>query len=193
LTVEGRPLEEAELIERARRGEVMAYEELVRRHQDVAVRTAHLIAPDGDAEDACQEAFLKAHAALGRFRPGSPFRPWLLRIVANEARNRRRSAGRRTGLVLRAAEDRPSNDAAPSPESAVLAHESRIALLAAINRLRDEDREVIGARYFLELSEGETADALGIPRGTVKSRLSRALSRLRGTMAAAEPGGKLHG
>ncbi len=171
----------------------MAYEELVRRHQDVAVRTAHLIAPDGDAEDACQEAFLKAHAALGRFRSGSPFRPWLLRIVANEARNRRRSAGRRTGLVLRAAEDRPSNDAAPSPESAVLAHESRIALLAAINRLRDEDREVIGARYFLELSEGETADALGIPRGTVKSRLSRALSRLRGTMAAAEPGGKLDG
>ncbi len=171
----------------------MAYEELVRRHQDVAVRTAHLIAPDGDAEDACQEAFLKAHAALGRFRSGSLFRPWLLRIVANEARNRRRSAGRRTGLVLRAAEDRPSNDAAPSPESAVLAHESRIALLAAINRLRDEDREVIGARYFLELSEGETADALRIPRGTVKSRLSRALSRLRDTMAAAEPEGNLDG
>jgi len=193
LTVEGRPLEEAELIERARRGEVMAYEELVRRHQDVAVRTAHLIAPDGDAEDACQEAFLKAHAALGRFRSGSPFRPWLLRIVANEARNRRRSAGRRTGLVLRAAEDRPSNDAAPSPESAVLAHESRTALLAAVNRLRDEDREVIGARYFLELSESETADALRIPRGTVKSRLSRALSRLRDTMAAAEPEGNLDG
>ena len=171
----------------------MAYEELVRRHQDVAVRTAHLIAPDGDAEDACQEAFLKAHAALGRFRPGSPFRPWLLRIVANEARNRRRSAGRRTGLVLRAAEDRPSNDAAPSPESAVLAHESRTALLAAVNRLRDEDREVIGARYFLELSESETADALRIPRGTVKSRLSRALSRLRDTMAAAEPEGNLDG
>lgn len=171
----------------------MAYEELVRRHQDVAVRTAHLIAPDGDAEDACQEAFLKAHAALGRFRSGSPFRPWLLRIVANEARNRRRSAGRRTGLVLRAAEDRPSNDAAPSPESAVLAHESRTALLAAVNRLRDEDREVIGARYFLELSESETADALRIPRGTVKSRLSRALSRLRDTMAAAEPEGNLDG
>jgi len=187
LTVEGRPLEEAELIKRARRGEVMAYEELVRRHQDVAVRTAHLIAPDGDAEDACQEAFLKAHAALGRFRPGSPFRPWLLRIVANEARNRRRSAGRRTGLVLRAAEDRPSNDAAPSPESAVLAHESRTALLAAVNRLRDEDREVIGARYFLELSESETADALRIPRGTVKSRLSRALARLRDALTAGEP------
>jgi RNA polymerase sigma-70 factor (ECF subfamily) len=179
LTVEGRPLEDAELIDRARRGDVMAYEELVRRYQDVAVRTAHVIAPDGDAEDAAQEAFLKAYAALGRFRDGSPFRPWLLRIVANDARNRRRSATRRTGLALRATEDRGSGDAAPSPESAVLDHESRTALLAAVNRLRDEDREVIGARYFLELSEAETAEALGIPRGTVKSRLSRALARLR--------------
>jgi RNA polymerase sigma-70 factor, ECF subfamily len=179
LTVEGRPLEDAELIERARKGEVMAYEELVRRYQDVAVRAAHLIAPDGDAEDAAQEAFVKAYAALARFRVDSPFRPWLLRIVTNEARNRRRSAGRRTGLALRAAEDRPLGDAAPSPESAVLASESRAALVAALNRLRADDREVIGARYFLDLSEAETADALGIPRGTVKSRLSRALGRLR--------------
>jgi RNA polymerase sigma factor (sigma-70 family) len=179
LTVEGRPLEDAELIERARKGEVMAYEELVRRYQDVAVRAAHVIAPDGDAEDAAQEAFVKAYAALSRFRAGSPFRPWLLRIVTNEARNRRRSAGRRTGLALRAAEDRPLGDAAPSPESAVLALETRATLVAALNRLRDDDREVIGARYFLDLSEAETADALGIPRGTVKSRLSRALGRLR--------------
>jgi len=179
LTVEGRPLEDAELIERARRGEGMAYEELVRRYQDVAVRAAHVIAPDGDAEDAAQEAFVKAYRALARFRTGSPFRPWLLRIVTNEARNRRRSAGRRTGLALRAAEDRPLGDAAPSPESAVLASERRAALVAALNRLRDDDREVIGARYFLDLSEAETADTLGIPRGTVKSRLSRALGRLR--------------
>jgi RNA polymerase sigma factor (sigma-70 family) len=189
LTVEGRPLEDAELIERARRGEVMAYEELVRRYQDIAVRTAHLISPDGDAEDAAQEAFVKAYAALGRFRAGSPFRPWLLRIVANEARNRRRSAGRRANLALRAAGDRPSDDAAPSPESAVLASERRAVLLAAFNALRDDDREVISARYFLELSERETAEALGIPRGTVKSRSSRALERLRVQLGAAEPGG----
>ena len=122
LEVEGRPLEDeqgsdAELIDRARRGEVMAYETLVRRYQDAAVRTAYVIAPDGDAEDAVQEAFVKAYRALDRFRDGSPFRPWLLRIVANEARNRRRSAGRRTGLALRAAEDRRPGDAAPSPES----------------------------------------------------------------------------
>jgi RNA polymerase sigma-70 factor (ECF subfamily) len=157
----------------------MAYEALVRRYQDAAIRTAHLIAPDGDAEDAVQEAFVKAHAALGRFRTGAPVRPWLLRIVANEARNRRRSAGRRAGLALRAAEDRRPGDAAPSPESAVLAREQQETLLAGINALADADREVIAARYFLELNEAETAEVLGVPRGTVKSRLSRALVRLR--------------
>lgn len=188
LTVEGRPLEDAELIDRARAGEVMAYEELVRRYQDVAVRTAHIVAPSGDAEDAVQEAFVKAYTALGRFRPDAPFRPWLLRIVANEARNRRRSAGRRAGLALRAAEGRRPDDAAPSPESAILAGESRAALLAAINALRDEDREIIGARYLLDLSEAEAAEALGLPRGTVKSRLSRALGRLREHLVAADPG-----
>ena len=190
LTVEGRPLEDnrrsdAELIQLARQGEVIAYEELVRRYQDVALRTAHLICPDGDADDAVQEAFVKAHRALARFRLEAPFRPWLLRIVANESRNRRRSAGRRAGLAIRAGEDRRSDDAAPSPEAAVLAGETRAMLVAAINRLRDEDREVIGARYFLDLSEIETAEALGIPRGTVKSRLSRALGRLREAMPAA--------
>jgi len=161
----------------------MAYEELVRGHQDLAVRTAHLIAPDGDAEDAAQEAFVKAWAALPRFRVGSPFRPWLLRIVANEARNRRRSAVRRTGLALRVAEDRPSGGAAPSPESAVLATERQATLLAALARLRDEDREIIAARYLLDLSEAEAAETLRLPRGTVKSRLSRALGRLRAALA----------
>jgi RNA polymerase sigma-70 factor (ECF subfamily) len=191
LTVEGRPTEETELIERARRGEVVAYEELVRRYQDVAVRTAYVVGGTADdAEDAAQDAFVKAYAALGRFRPGAPFRPWILRIVANEARNRRRSAGRRANLAVRAAEDRPSSDAAPSPEVAVLANESKEALLAAINELRDEDREVIGARYFLELSEAETAEALRIPAGTVKSRLSRALARLREQLQAGEGAGR---
>ena len=166
----------------------MAYEELVRQHQAVAIRTAHLFAPDGDAEDAVQDAFVKAYAALSRFRIDAPFRPWLLKIVANESRNRRRSAGRRAGLALRVAEDRRPDDAAPSPESAVLAGETRATLLAAVNALRDGDREIIGARYFLELSELETAEALGIPRGTVKSRLSRALGRLREQFTSADGG-----
>ena len=166
----------------------MAYEDLVRRHQAVAIRTAYVIAPDGDAEDAVQEAFVKAYRALGRFRAGSPFRPWILRIVANEARNRRRSAGRRADLALRSVEDRRPGDAAPSPESAVLADERRRWLLAGVNGLRDDDREVIAARYFLELSEAETAEALGLPRGTVKSRLSRALGRLRSNLAPTDGG-----
>jgi RNA polymerase sigma factor (sigma-70 family) len=179
LTVEGRPLEDAELIDRARSGEVMPYEELVRRYQDVAVRTAHMISPDGDAEDAAQEAFVKAYAALGRFRTGSPFRPWLLRIVANEAHNRRRSAGRRAQLALRAATEIPSGDAAPSPEAALLGSEQRQRLLETVNALPEDQRVVISLRYFAELSEEETAEALGLPRGTVKSRTSRALERLR--------------
>lgn len=160
----------------------MAYEELVRRYQDVAVRTAHVIAPAADADDAAQEAFVKAWIALPRFRPGAPFRPWLLQIVANEARNRRRSAGRREGLAIRATADRPSDDAAPSPESAAIDAERRTGLLRAVNTLRDEDREIIAARYFLDLSESEAADVLAIPRGTVKSRHSRALARLRAAM-----------
>src|SRR5690242_9432118 len=124
--MEGRPLEEGELVERARGGDVAAYEELVRRYQQVAVRTAHVITGgSADAQDAAQEAFVKAYYSLGRFRQGASFRPWLLRIVANEAINRRRSATRRSNLSLRVAGARPSEDAAPSPESAALAHEAR--------------------------------------------------------------------
>lgn len=183
--LEGRPTEESELIERAKRGDVTAYEDLIRRYQDAALRTASLIAGDpAEAEDAVQDAFVKAHAALGRFRPGAPFRPWILRIAANEARNRRRSAGRRAGLALRVAEDRRVDDAAPSPEAAVLVHERRLALLEALGRLREDDRLVIGYRILLDLSEAETAEALRTPRGTVKSRLSRALGRLREALTA---------
>jgi RNA polymerase sigma-70 factor (ECF subfamily) len=90
------------------------------------------------------------------------------------------------GLALRVDEDRRPDDAAPSPESAVLAGERRSALLRAVNTLRDEDREVIAVRYFLDLSEAEAATTLGIPRGTVKSRLSRALGRLRERLATDE-------
>lgn len=169
-------------------GDVGAYEDLVRRYQDVALRTAYLVAPEADAADAVQDAFLKAYAALPRFRDGAPFRPWLLRIVANEGRNRRRSAIRRAGLAERAAVADPRGSVAASPESEIVAAETRRALLAAMTRLRDDDREVIGARYLLDLSEAETAETLGLPRGTVKSRTSRALGRLRAVLAELEPG-----
>src|ERR671917_1214623 len=101
-TVVGRPLTEAELVERARRGDQDAYGELVHAYQGIAFRTAYLLTGNAaDAEDAAQDAFVKAYYALGRFRPRAELRPWLLRIVANEARNRRRSAGRRTNLAGR--------------------------------------------------------------------------------------------
>jgi RNA polymerase sigma-70 factor (ECF subfamily) len=178
--VVGRPLDESDLIRRAQRGDTHAYEELVNAYQGIAFRTAYVIARNaGDAEEAAQDGFVKAWRALGRFREGAPFRPWLLRIVANEASNRRRSAGRRAGLALRAAAQEPSGDAAPSPEAALLSSEQRAALLAAIEELPDEQRDVVALRYFLGLSEAEVAETLGIPQGTVKSRNARALDRLR--------------
>ena len=168
---------EGELIARAQDGDADAYAALVRAHQDVAFRTAMLITQSSaEAEEAAQDAFVKAWKALRRFRAGAPLRPWLLTIVANEARNRRRSAGRQAALALRA--EAPGADR--SAESAVLAAELRTALLDALSRLRPDDRLVLGCRYLLELSEAETAAALGVPTGTVKSRTSRALERLRG-------------
>jgi RNA polymerase sigma factor (sigma-70 family) len=181
--VEGRPLEERAVIERARRGDAGAYETLVRQYQDTAFRVAYLITGTAaEAEDAAQEAFVKAWGALHRFRPDAPFRPWLLRIVANEARNRRTAAGRRATLALRARERHPEGDAAPSPEVVALRAETRDALLRALAHLREDDRLVIAYRYFLDLSEAEMAMALNIARGTVKSRLSRALGRLRAVL-----------
>ena len=150
-------------------------------YQGIAFRTAYVIAGDAsDAEEAAQDGFVKAYRALGRFRRGAPFRPWLLQIVANEARNRRRSAGRRAGLALRAAEEARPGDAVPSPEAALLADERRTELLAAVNGLREEERLVVSCRFFLGLSEEETAQTLELKLGTVKSRTARALEHLRG-------------
>jgi len=178
--MEGRPADDSELITRAQRGDSAAYEEIVQRYQQVAFRTAYVIAGSAaDAEDAAQEGFVKAYRALHRFRAGAELRPWLLRIVANEARNRVRSSGRRHRLELRLTEGFRPGDAAPSPEAVAVALDERKRLLAMVNALSEEDRLVIASRYFLQLSGEETASALGIPEGTVKSRLSRALARLK--------------
>jgi len=182
--VEGRPLEDAELARRAREGDDAAYEDLVKRYGQIAFRVAWLVTRDrGEAEDSAQEAFVKAYYALPRFRPDSPFRPWLLKIVANEARNRARSTRRRQGLALRTAAV-SDGDAAPSPETAALAREDQETLIAALNRLSPSDREVIGYRFLLGLSEAETADVLDVRLGTAKSRLSRAMGRLRTVLEA---------
>jgi RNA polymerase sigma-70 factor (ECF subfamily) len=136
------------------------------------------------AKDAAQAGFVKAFYALPRFRLGEPFQPWLLKIVVNEARNALRSAGRRARHELRLAEGRPSADVAPSPEAAAFAAERRELLVRTLNGLREEDRLVITYRYFLDLSEGEMASVMSCAPGTVKSRLSRALGRLRESLGA---------
>jgi RNA polymerase sigma factor (sigma-70 family) len=178
--VVSRPPREDELVERARGGDAAAFATLVRDHQELAFRTAFLITRNAaDAEDAAQVGLTNAWRALPRFRRGAPVRPWLLAIVANEARNRRRAGGRREVLALRAARELPTEAAAASPEASAIAAEQRAALLAALEELSEDDRLVLSCRYLLELGEEETGDVLSLRRGTVKSRTSRALGRLR--------------
>jgi RNA polymerase sigma-70 factor (ECF subfamily) len=180
MPVEGRPLNEQELIEGAKRGDAGAYTGLVHLHQGTALRVAYLAAGDhADAQDAVQEAFVKAFRHLARFDAARPFRPWLLRIVRNEALNIRRRARRQARVALRAASEPTSGDAAPSPESAALAGESRRILLAALATLPDRFQTVLAYRFLVGLSEAETATLLRIPRGTVKSRTARGLDRMR--------------
>ena len=181
--MEGRPLNEQDLIQRAKSGDVAAFEALVQTHRQIALRVAFLVVGDqGEAEDVTQEAFVKAYHAMSRFRVDAPFRPWLLRIVRNEALNQRRRRGRQERLSLRLTHDPVSGGAAPSPETTVLTAVERRTILEAVNALPDRYREVVTHRYLLGLSEAETASTLRIPAGTVKSRTARALQRLEGIL-----------
>jgi RNA polymerase sigma-70 factor, ECF subfamily len=171
-------VDEGLLVERARDGDTEAFGALVARHTTVAARVAHLVAPGADVDDTIQEAFVKAWRALPAFRAGAPFRPWLCRIVANEAKNRVRAARRRDALALRAS-SASARDEPPSPEAIVVDRDEAEALVRAMNALRPNDRLIVAYRWLLELSEAEMADALDVPVGTVKSRLSRAMTKLR--------------
>jgi RNA polymerase sigma factor (sigma-70 family) len=178
--------DEAALVERARHGDLEAYQALVRMHQDAAVRLAATVSGGwGDPEAAAQEALVKAYGALSRFRQGAPFGPWLFRIVINEARNARRSGQRRRQLVERLGHSMAPHSTT-SPETALLDADERRLLVAAVQRLPRRQREAVACRYFLELSEAETAEVLGIALGTVKSRVSRALRKLRADLDATE-------
>jgi RNA polymerase sigma-70 factor (ECF subfamily) len=172
------PTIDEELDADARSGDVGAFTRLVERYRVPALRLAYGIAGD-EAEDAVQEAFVKAYRKLGTFRPGAPFRPWLFTIVANEARNRRRSQSRRVSLELRVRE--PARHA-PAGETHAIEHEQRRVLVAAVNTLSERHREVVALRFFAGLTEHEAAEVLACPVGTVKSRLSRALEQLRVTL-----------
>lgn len=179
-------LDEEQLVSRAAAGDVPAYEELVECYQDVAFRTAYLITRDAaTAEDAAQEGFIRCFRAMPRFNGGSPFRPWLLKVVANEAR-RRVAADRRHDRIVAEVKSHTGRLPLPSVEAQVLAGELRRELDDAIRRLTETDQMVLAYRFVLDLSEAEMAAAMNCRRGTVKSRLSRAIGRLRDTLSGGE-------
>lgn len=167
------------LVLRAKQGDTSAFGQLVHRHQQAARRVAYTVA-GSDADDVVQEAFVKAYRNLHRFDDARPFRPWVLRIVANEASNARRSAGRRTYLALRTTTT--ATDATASPEDELVTDERRRLLADAVASLPEADRLVIAYRWFAGLTEAEMAAALKCRPGTVKSRLSRAHDRLRAAL-----------
>ena len=176
---------EAELVRHARRGDDVAWETLVGRYQEPVFRLAYLILGDAaEAEDIAQEAFVRAYLALGRFDETRPLRPWLLSIAANLARNRRRGLGRAWAAMQRALLSEPQRYH-PPPDRTPASDARR--LRQAIERLRPDARDVVYLRYFLGLSEAETAATLNIPSGTAKSRHSRALAQLRAVIDADFP------
>lgn len=171
--------EEATALARARAGDTAAYAVLVMLHAPMAKRLAVLWGAGAEADDVVQEAFVKAYRALPRFRDGAGFRPWLLRIVVNEAHNLHRGLSRRAARELRLAGLEAVAGVAPDPADVVVGGGRRAVLLEAVRSLPTDLREVVACRYLLELSEAETAQTLEIPPGTVKSRLHRALGVLR--------------
>ncbi|HUG52170.1 MAG TPA: sigma-70 family RNA polymerase sigma factor [Vicinamibacteria bacterium] len=169
---------EAELLARARDGNLFAFDEMVRRYQRRVYATAVRIVRRHDvADDVVQEAFLRAHQSLDRFDLSRPFGPWICRIAANLAVNHVRSPRAREEGLPEAHAETPS--AGASPLTRVLDAEARRELGRALESLSDEQRAVFVLRVFDELSYKEIAQALEISMGTVMSRLSRARERLR--------------
>jgi RNA polymerase sigma factor (sigma-70 family) len=172
-------LDEASLVEKAKHGDVEAYATLVGLHQAALFRAAYLFTGDADdAKDVVQDALLKTFRSMGTLGKSQSLRAWMLRIVVNEAKNSNRRESRRRVrelTTLRSDENRRSS----TPEAIVLRSEQHAYLLQALHRLSADDQTIVLMRYVLELTESEMTVALGRPRGTVKSRLSRALLKLR--------------
>jgi RNA polymerase sigma factor (sigma-70 family) len=168
---------EALLVARAAAGDHEAYAALVRPHELVAYRVAVAITGwSAGAQEAVQNAHLKAYRSLRRFRSGAAFRPWLLRIVVNEAHNIRRSERRHERLAARAAEQ--GDPAGATPDDGVVAREEAAAVLRALARLSETDRLIVALRYFAELPDREAAALAGTTPGAYRVRLVRARRRL---------------
>jgi len=161
---------EAALVRDAQRGSEQALAELFRRHWRRAHRAAFLVVGDtAAAEDIAQESFLAAIRALDRFDRRRPFGPWLHRITVNRAIDFSRAR------ALRAESAGEAAAGSAAPEAGSISDE----LLGALHELSAEHRAVVVLRYVLEYTPGEIGELLGLPRGTVNSRLRRALDRLR--------------
>jgi RNA polymerase sigma-70 factor (ECF subfamily) len=169
---------ESEYVAAARQGDQTAWEALVSQHQEPVFRLAYLLMGDADeAADVAQETFIRAYRAIGRFDASRSLRPWLLSIATNVARNRRRSLGRYVAALRRLLLAEPPQPKAIAERS--LQRMEAQALWRAVQRLSRADQEVIYLRYYLDLSEADMAHTLQVAQGTVKSRLHRALGRLR--------------
>ena len=171
-------MDESNLIQRATKGDAAAWEPLMLAHQEPVFRLAYLFLGDADdAEDITQETFLRAYRHLKRFDPTRPLRPWLLSIAANLARNRYRSAARYLAALTRSFRVDPPI-ALDVEENAVQDLDAD-HLWKAVRQLNTDDQQIIYLRFFLDLSTVEAAQALDVAEGTVKSRLNRAVGRLR--------------
>ncbi len=186
--------DESELIRAAKQGDVAAFNELVLRYQQQAYNVAYRLLGDADwAADATQDAFLKAYQRLYQLR-GSTFRPWLLRIVTNTCYDLLRHRARRPAQSLEATDDDQDPDHLPrwqsdveTPEEAAMRHEIGHAVQEGLLHLPPEYRAVVVLSDVEGLSYEEISRSLGIPVGTVKSRLSRGRARLRDYLRAHHP------
>jgi len=182
-------MHDGELARRARQGDIDAYERLLRCYQDDANLAAYFVLRQREeAEDAVQEAFVRAWDRLDQFDTDRAFRPWLLKIVVNEARDRRRWRGRFERLKLRAAEDPGARRSHRSPEGEVVSRERMQAVLDEIERMDEADQQILTCRFFLDLPTAEIAEIVDMPHGTVRSRISRAREHLREHLAAIDAG-----
>lgn len=176
-------MEQRELVERARRGDGDSFAALVQPHLTDMLRLAQLVGgARADAEDIVQESLTRVLRSLGRFDPDRPFRPWFATVVTNQARNWHRSGLRRQRLTRKVAG--LADVGPPLTDDQALANVDGSSLVEAVATLEQIDREVLGLRFLLGMSERETADALHCSTGTVKSRTSRALARLRTKMSS---------
>jgi RNA polymerase sigma factor (sigma-70 family) len=176
---------EQDLIARAVTGDHEAYARLVRPYERVAYRIAAAITGwNADAEEATQNAHVKAYRSLHRFRAGAAFRPWLLRIVVNEAHNVCRAERRHVRLGSRAAEQHET--AIEGADEALIAREEVETVLGAVGRLPDADRLAVALRYFAELPDAEAASFLGTSAEAYRVRLLRARRRLQTLLEEAD-------